>query len=55
MPQNVVEKTFTDGSQTSKFTKGFSLESFPLYGNTFNWQKLMQKLAIYYTLTYSYS
>ena len=32
MPQNFVEKTFTDGSQSSKFTKVFSLESFPLYG-----------------------
>ena len=32
MPQNFVEKTFVDGSQTSKFTKVFSLESFPLYG-----------------------
>ena len=32
MPQNFVEKPFADGSQTSKFTKVFSLESFPLYG-----------------------
>ena len=31
MPQNFVEKTFVDGSQTSKFTKVFSLESFPPY------------------------
>ena len=33
MPQNFVEKTFVDGSQTSKFVKVFSLESFPLYGS----------------------
>ena len=31
MPQNFIEKTFADGSRTSKFTKVFSLESFPLY------------------------
>ena len=29
---NFAEKTFADGSQTSKFAKVFSLESFPLYG-----------------------
>ena len=32
MPPNFVEKTFVDGSQTSKFAKVFSLESFLLYG-----------------------
>ena len=31
MPPNFTEKTFTDGSQTSKSVKVFSLESFPLY------------------------
>ena len=31
MPQNFVEKTFADGSQTLKFTKVFSFENFPLY------------------------
>ena len=30
---NFMEKTFVDGSQTSKSTKVFSLKSFPLYGN----------------------
>ena len=32
MPPNFAEKTFVDGSQTSKSVKVFSLESFPLYG-----------------------
>ena len=31
-PSNFAEKTFADGSQTSKSTKVFSLKSFPLYG-----------------------
>ena len=31
-PPNFAEKTFADGSQTSKSAKVFSLESFPLYG-----------------------
>ena len=31
-PPNFAEKTFADGSQTSKSTKAFSLESFLLYG-----------------------
>ena len=31
-PPNFAEKTFADGYQTSKSTKIFSLESFPLYG-----------------------
>ena len=31
-PPNFAEKTFVDGSQTSKSTKVFSLESFLLYG-----------------------
>ena len=31
-PPNFAEKTFADGSQTSKSMKVFSLESFPLYG-----------------------
>ena len=31
MPSNFTEKTFVDGSQTSKSAKVFSLESFPLY------------------------
>ena len=31
-PPNFAEKTFVDGSQTSKSAKVFSLESFPLYG-----------------------
>ena len=31
-PTNFAEKTFADGSQTSKSAKVFSLESFPLYG-----------------------
>ena len=30
-PPNFVEKTFADGSQTSKSAKVFSLKSFPLY------------------------
>ena len=30
-PSNFAEKTFTDGSQTSKSAKVFSLENFPLY------------------------
>ena len=29
---NFMEKTFVGGSQTVKFVKVFSLESFPLYG-----------------------
>ena len=29
MPQNFVEKTFADGSRTSKFVKVFSLRKFP--------------------------
>ena len=33
-PSNFAEKTFTDGSQTSKSMKVFSLESFPLYSNS---------------------
>ena len=32
MPPNFMEKTFADGTQTSKSVKVFSLESFPLYG-----------------------
>ena len=35
MPPNFAEKTFADGSQTSKSAKVFSLESFPLYGKTY--------------------
>ena len=31
-PPNFAEKSFADGSQTSKSVKVFSLESFPLYG-----------------------
>ena len=31
--QNFAEKTFTDGSETAKNAKVFSLESFPLCGN----------------------
>ena len=34
MPPNFVEKTFADGSQTSKSAKVFSLESFPLYSTS---------------------
>ena len=30
---NFAEKTFTNSHKTAKFTKIFSLESFPLYGN----------------------
>ena len=30
---NFVEKSFAGGSQTAKFMKVFSLESFPLYSN----------------------
>ena len=33
-PQNFAEKTFTDGSATTKNAKVFSLESFPLFGIT---------------------
>ena len=33
MPPNFAEKTFADGSQTSKSAKVFSFKSFPLYGN----------------------
>ena len=32
---NFVEKTFTYSHKTTKFTKVFSLESFPLYGTTY--------------------
>ena len=32
-PQNFVDKTFTDGSETEENAKVFSLENFPLYGN----------------------
>jgi len=32
-PPNFVEKTFTNSHKTSKFTKFFFLESFPLYLN----------------------
>ena len=32
-PPNFAEKTFADGSQTSKSAKVFFLESFPLYSN----------------------
>ena len=35
-----VEKTFTDGSQTAKFMKIFSLESFPLYGTESAWMSV---------------
>ena len=31
-PPNFVKKTFMDTHKTTKFTKNFSLESFPLYG-----------------------
>ena len=31
MAQNFMEKTFADGSQTSKFAKVFPLKSFPLW------------------------
>ena len=31
-PPNFVEKTFTNSYQTAKFTKVFSLKTFPLYG-----------------------
>ena len=31
-PQNFAEKTFANTHKTAKFTKLFSLESFPLYG-----------------------
>ena len=31
-PQNFEDKTFTDGCETAKNAKVFSLESFPLYG-----------------------
>ena len=31
MPPNFVEKTFANSHKTTKFTKVFSLESFPLY------------------------
>ena len=34
-PPNFAEKTFTDGSQTSKSTKVFSLETFPLYSTLY--------------------
>ena len=34
-PPNFVEKTFADGSQTSKSAKVFSLESFLLYGTLY--------------------
>ena len=37
-PQNVAEKTFTDGSETAENVTVFSLESIPLYnifGNNF--------------------
>ena len=30
--QTIAEKTFADRHKTAKFTKVFSLESFPLYG-----------------------
>ena len=30
---NFMEKTFADGSKTTKFMSVFSLESFPLYSN----------------------
>ena len=33
LPQNFADKTFTDGSETAKNVKVFSLESFPLSGN----------------------
>ena len=32
MPPNFAEKTFTNSHKIAKFTKVFSLESFPLYG-----------------------
>ena len=32
-PSNFVEKTFKNSHKTAKFTKVFSLETFPLYGN----------------------
>ena len=35
-PQNFAEKTLTDGSETAKNEKVFSLESFPLYGIAVN-------------------
>ena len=33
MPPNFTEKTFADGSQTSKSAKDFSFERFLLYSN----------------------
>ena len=35
MPPNFAEKTFANSHKTAKFTKLFSLESFPLYGILF--------------------
>ena len=34
MPQNFVEKTFTNSRKTTKLVKVFSLKSFLLYGAT---------------------
>ena len=34
MPSNFAEKAFVNSHKTSKFTKIFSHESFPLYGVT---------------------
>ena len=44
MPQNFVDKTFMDGSRTLKFTKVFSLESFPLYDI---WLESVQTRVVY--------
>ena len=43
---NFVEKIFMGGSETVKFVKVFSLESFPLYG-------ISSKKGVYYILIIS--
>ena len=62
-PPNFTEKTFVDGSQTSKSAKIFSLESFPLYGTwticlhtcmmTQHFSNMMSQLFYLHTIVYA--
>ena len=54
IPQNFVEKTFADGSRTSKLAKVFSLESFPLYGNSLElWPVTLTTVQLEFSTNYT--